>query len=45
MEDEGSEDEDPEDFYGAADERLEYYPPDSTEAVITPHFALSLLHR
>ncbi|GAA5839253.1 hypothetical protein JCM11251_006019 [Rhodosporidiobolus azoricus] len=40
-----TEDEDAEDYFGAADERLEYYPPDSAGAVITPHFALSLLQR
>ncbi|GAA6028331.1 hypothetical protein JCM8097_006980 [Rhodosporidiobolus ruineniae] len=39
------EDEDPQDFYGRADEELEYYEVESTGAVLTPHFALSLLGR
>ncbi|GAA6000094.1 hypothetical protein JCM10207_006049 [Rhodosporidiobolus poonsookiae] len=38
-------DADPEDFFGAADEKLEYLEEPSTGAVLTPHFALSLLGR
>ncbi|GAA5854197.1 hypothetical protein JCM8547_001731 [Rhodosporidiobolus lusitaniae] len=39
------EDDDPEDFYGAATEDIEYFTNEQTGATITAHFALSLLQR
>ncbi|GAA5903989.1 hypothetical protein JCM6882_003794 [Rhodosporidiobolus microsporus] len=39
------EDEDPDDYFGAADEKLEYLEEPLTGAILTPHFALSLLQR